>query len=267
MSMRRLIAVAAFLVLAASLPLSAQHGGGGHASGGGRGGFSSHGGFGGGHGFSGTHSSSGFGSRGFASRGFAPRGSSSFRSPSFRSPLATRGFGSRGFNRFNRFNRFNGLRFRGYGFRNNCYGYGCGWGYGYPYLGGGVDPYWWWDGSSYDQDQDQEEQTGLANEMNQQSLDEQRMRQQGDQDVYAHSAPPPPRQSGRTEAVMPTVLIFRDQHQQEIQNYAIVGQTVWAFAPQHTEKIPLSALDIAATTRVNDERGVDFRIPGANEGQ
>jgi hypothetical protein len=39
------------------------------------------------------------------------------------------------------------------------------------------------------------------------------------------------------------------------------------FAPQHTQKIPLSDLDIPATTRINDERGVDFRVPGANEGQ
>jgi hypothetical protein len=243
--MRRLIAVAAFLVLAASVPLTAQHGGGGHASGGGHGGFASHGSFGGGHSFSGIPSGS----------GFARRGSSSFRSP-----LASRGFNPRGFNRSNR------LRFRNYGFRNNCYGYGCGYGYGYPYLGWGVDPYWWWDGSSYDQDQ--EEQTGLANEMNQQSLYEQRMRQQGDQEVYARSAPPPPpRPSASSEAGVPTVLIFRDQHQQEIQNYAIVGQTVWVFAPQHTQKIPLSDLDIPATTRINDERGVDFRVPGTNEAQ
>ena len=133
-----------------------------------------------------------------------------------------------------------------------------------------LDPYWWWDsGSSYDQDQ--EEQTGLANEMNQQSLYEQRMRQQDGQDVYARSAPPPPQRAEQTSEPIaradPTVLIFRDQHQQEIQNYAIVGQTLWNFAPQHTQKIPLSDLDIPATSKANDERGVDFRVPGATEGQ
>jgi len=64
-----------------------------------------------------------------------------------------------------------------------------------------------------------------------------------------------------------TVLVFRDQHKQEIQNYAIVGQTLWNFSPQHTEKIPLSQIDLPATTKANDERGVDFRLPGANEGQ
>jgi len=244
--MRRLLAIAAFLVLAASVPLAAQRGGGHGSAGGHGGGFSSHGSFGGhatgGHAFGGMHSGSGFSSRSFS------------RGSSFRGPLASRGFHSRGFNRSR-----TGLRLRTYGLRNNCYGYACR-GYGYPWGYGFFDPYWWWDsGSSYDQDQ--QYQTGLANEMNQQSLDEQRMRQQGDQDSYARSAPPPPHQPERTEAAVPTVLVFRDQSRREIQNYAIVGQTLWNFAPQHTEKIPVAELDIPATTKINDDRGVDFRLP------
>jgi hypothetical protein len=104
--------------------------------------------------------------------------------------------------------------------------------------------------------------------MNAQSLDEQRMRQQGDQDLYARSAPPPPREhSELNEAAPATVLVFRDEHKQEIHNYAIVGQTLWNFNPQHTQKIPLSDLDIPATTKENEDRGVDFRLPGAREGQ
>ena len=105
--------------------------------------------------------------------------------------------------------------------------------------------------------------------MNAQSLDEQRMRQQTDQDVYANSAPAQPREREEdpAESAPPTVLVFRDQHKQEVQNYAIVGQTLWIFAPQHTQKIPLSDLDLPATTKANDERGVDFRVPGAREGQ
>ncbi|MFZ0761428.1 MAG: hypothetical protein WAM69_15890, partial [Candidatus Sulfotelmatobacter sp.] len=163
-----------------------------------------------------------------------------------------------------------GVRIRSYGYRNNCYGYGysygCGLGYGYPYLGGGIDPYWWWDSdSSYDQDQ--QDQLGLANEMNQESLAEQQMREQGDQDAYAKSAPPPPPEQETTEAAPATVLVFRDQHKQEVQNYAIVGQTVWVFAPRHTERIPLEELDVPATVKVNDAQGVDFRVPGAHEGQ
>jgi hypothetical protein len=234
------------MLLLASVPVSAQHGGG-HASGGGHGGFAGHSS---GGGFSGAHSGSSFATRPFA-------GGSSFRAP----------LSSRGFNRG--FGRSGGVRIRSFGYGNNCYLYGCRGGYGYPWVGG-VDPYWWWDsGSSYDQDQ--QYQTGLANEMNQQSLDEQRMRQQGDQDLYARSAPPPPHQRSEheelNEAAPATVLVFRDEHKQEVHNYAIVGQTLWNFNPQHTQKIPLSDLDLPATTKANDERGVDFHVPGAPEGQ
>jgi hypothetical protein len=165
------------------------------------------------------------------------------------------------------FNRSGGLRLRPYGLRNR-YGYGV---YSYPWLYGGIfggmyDPYWSWDSGSDDQEQQYE--IGLANEMNQQSLDEQSVRRQVDQDVYARSAAPyPPRITERTEAVLDTVLVFRDQHRLEVQNYAIVGQTLWNFAPQRTQKIPLADVDLPATTKANDERGVDFRLPGAREAQ
>ena len=61
----------------------------------------------------------------------------------------------------------------------------------------------------------------------------------------------------------PTVLVFRDQHKQEIRNYAIVGQTLWSFGSPRTEKIPLTDLDLAATTKANDDRGLTFRLPAA----
>jgi len=244
--MHRPLYIAAFVLLVVSVPLSAQHGGG-HASGGGHGAMAGHGGF-GGHAFSGMHSGGLAAHPSGSTRGFASR-------PSF----SARGF-----------NRFGGERLGNRGFRNNRFGSGV---YGYPWLYGGSyspywDPYWWWDsGSAFDYEQQYE--TGLANQMNQQSLEQQRLRNQADQDqdVYARSAPPPPRDRERTEAVPATVLIFRDQHKQEVQNYAIVGQTLWNFAPEHTQKIPLSDLDLPATTKANDEHGVAFRLPGAREGQ
>jgi hypothetical protein len=256
--MQRPLLSAAFVLLLASVPLSAQHGGG-HASAGGHGfggggGFASHGGFASpssSHAFSGARSGSSFAGHSFA-RGAASR-------PAFSSRGFNRGFGRSGA----------GLRFRTSGVGTNCYyyGYGCVGAYGYPWgYAGFYDPYWWWDsGSSFDYDQ--QYQTGLANEMNQQSLEEQRMRQQGDQDLYAGLAPLPPREHREheelNEAAPATVLVFRDEHKQQVQNYAIIGQTLWNFNPQHTQKIPLSDLDIPATTKANDERGVDFHVPGA----
>jgi hypothetical protein len=164
--------------------------------------------------------------------------------------------------------RFRDERFHRFGF-DNCFGVNCGvWPWWYA---GYYDPWWdwwWWDnGSAYDQDQGRQIQA--ANEMNEQSLEEQRARRDQDQDLYAQQdSAPQQRQSERREDPSPaTVLVFRDQHRQEVQNYAIVGQTLWSFAPSRTRKIPLADLDIPATSKANDERGVDFHLPGTGEGQ
>jgi hypothetical protein len=58
-----------------------------------------------------------------------------------------------------------------------------------------------------------------------------------------------------------TLLVYRDGHQVEVQNYAILGKTLWVFADQRTRQVPLAELDLAATERVNGDRGVDFVAP------
>ena len=62
-----------------------------------------------------------------------------------------------------------------------------------------------------------------------------------------------------------TVLVFRDQHQNEIQNYAIVGQTLFDLTPGHSRKVALADLDLEATQKQNDDRGVSFQIPPASQ--
>ena len=62
------------------------------------------------------------------------------------------------------------------------------------------------------------------------------------------------------------MLVFRDEHKQEIQDYAIVGNTLWAFTP-HRQKISLADLNLGATTEANDDRGVTFRVPVPSEAQ
>jgi hypothetical protein len=186
-----------------------------------------------------------------ASRGFAPN--AGFRQ---------RGFVRPGF-------RGNSIRLRTFNGRN-CFG--CRRGFIYPWAYGGYyDPYWWGDnGSSYDYEREQ--QIGLANEMNQQNLAEQQMRreqeQNQDQDIYAQRrssnsaySDPPLRGDVQAQSFAPTtVLVFRDQRKQEVQNYAIVGDVLWAFSPQR-QKIQLDDLDLPATQKANEDRGVDFRIP------
>jgi len=279
--MRRLMPIAAF-VLFLALPLWAQHGGG-HAGGGHGGGFSGHSGFGGGH-AGGGHVSAGMHSGMGSSRGFSSHGSSSrgfTRTPSFSQRSSARGpFLHDGF-RGNRFRRGFQNRFRTFGFRNNCFGFPCR-GFGYPWVYGGYyDPFWWGDsGSSYDEDYERDR--AVANEMNEQSLAQQQMLREeeaaGDQDLYSsrssgqRSDPggnsPGGNQMQPGAAIIPaTVLVFRDQHRQEIENYAIVGQTLWNFAQKRTEKIPLSDLDLSATAKANEDRGVTFRVPEAGEAQ
>jgi hypothetical protein len=65
--------------------------------------------------------------------------------------------------------------------------------------------------------------------------------------------------------VDPTVLVFRDGHQQEVTNYAIVGQTIYVFDAR-TQKIAITDLDVAKTIKLNDDRGVDFHVPAPTKG-
>ena len=58
-----------------------------------------------------------------------------------------------------------------------------------------------------------------------------------------------------------TLLVFRDGHKLEVQNYAIVGDMLYDMTPGHSHKVLLADLDLDATTRQNDNRGIDFRLP------
>jgi len=58
-----------------------------------------------------------------------------------------------------------------------------------------------------------------------------------------------------------TQLVFLDKHAEDVRNYAIVGQTVWVFNDERARKIPLSTLDVPATKKANEARGLDFSLP------
>jgi hypothetical protein len=255
--MRRWLAIAALSATLSAGPLLAQmHGGsrGGASIGGasmGRGGFSA----GGAIGFRGGTS---FGS---APRlGSAPRFGTAFgtglRQPAFRSRGSFNGFRQPVFgSRHSHHRRFIGSVFPGY------YGY-----YGYPSYDGsdfystpnyypGYDYY----GSSYsapaytvqnDIAQQQQDIDRLEDEVA-------RLREQRDTPQQTREAPGPQTESPSE----PTLLVFRDKHTQEVENYAIVGGTLWIFSEQRATKLPLSWLDIEATTKANDDRGVNFQLP------
>lgn len=58
-----------------------------------------------------------------------------------------------------------------------------------------------------------------------------------------------------------TLLVFKDGHQLEVQNYAIVGDTLVDLTEGHRRKVSLTDLDVEATSKQNDDRGIDFRLP------
>jgi len=70
-----------------------------------------------------------------------------------------------------------------------------------------------------------------------------------------------PSSQAKPEIRASTVLVFQDKHTQVVQNYAIVGETLWVFDAQKASKVSVDNLDIPATTKANDDRGVDFRLP------
>ncbi|HYM74784.1 MAG TPA: hypothetical protein VE377_02305 [Candidatus Dormibacteraeota bacterium] len=61
----------------------------------------------------------------------------------------------------------------------------------------------------------------------------------------------------------PTLLVFKDGHKLEIGNYAIVGATLFDLTPGHPRRIALADLDLDATRRQNDDRGITFQLPQA----
>lgn len=136
----------------------------------------------------------------------------------------------------------------------------------YPY-GGYYGAYYpvMWNSPSY-QDQDYSYQRDVARQIDELSQEVQRLREQIDARQYTPpptKGPPPDPQpeAAKSTSDLPTVLVFRDQRVQEIQNYAIVGETMVVIADQRQRKIPLRDIDVAATTKLNDERGVDFQVP------
>ena len=64
-----------------------------------------------------------------------------------------------------------------------------------------------------------------------------------------------------------TILVFQDRHTEEVQNYAIVGQLLWVFDESQSKKIRVTDLDVPATTKANEDRGVDFQLPVRTSGQ
>lgn len=148
------------------------------------------------------------------------------------------------------------------------FGYGFGYGYGYPgyypydysapyyspasepyysepqpvYVPGPTDSY----GTQSDSD--------LSYQVGRLTQEVEDLRQQ--QRAQAAPAPAP------SSIYSPVVLIFKDGRQMEVQNYAIIGQTLWVLDEKNSSKVSLDDLDLDATQHENRARGVRFSVPG-----
>lgn len=231
--MRRWLFIAASYLSLLALPVWAQHhGGGGHSSGS-VGGAQPHSA----RSFSGSgshYSSSNFGGNFHVSRGFGQRSTYVRRS---------------GRGEFNH---------RGFNGRRSFYPYGV----YYPLYGFYGDPYYYSDYDNRDENGDDyadadtgrssapyRDDSGLQRDV--QTLSGKIDRLQAD--VEARNRP--------RQQEPATALVFRDQHVMEVRNYAISGGTLWVLGEQQAKKIPLAQLDLAATAKMNDDRGVDFQVP------
>jgi hypothetical protein len=231
--MRRWLSIATFSLILLTLPVWAQHrggGGGGHIGGGGH--------FSGG----GTHFAA---HGGFAGGSSAVHASGVFHGGSF-----GRGSGVH-FRTGNPYQHHRGF----YG-RRGFYPYAS----YYPYSYYGYEDPSFYDTENEDQDSyasyqapsytaPPPEESGLRSDV--QVLSGKIDRLQAD--VEARSRKP--------EQEPTTALVFRDQHVEEVRNYAIAGGTLWVLNAQAAKKIPLTQLDLVATAKMNDDRGVDFQVP------
>jgi len=78
--------------------------------------------------------------------------------------------------------------------------------------------------------------------------------------------PDPPATPQPVSALLPTILIFKDGHKQQIGNYAIVGSNLYDLTPGRRQKVALADLDLDATQKANDDEGNDFRLPQLPDG-
>jgi len=134
--------------------------------------------------------------------------------------------------------------------------------YGYNYW-----PSWDYDDDEYDARFGNHYDSGYqtAAELNRLANEVERLKEDRDYAQAAAamaSAPvPQPTVQARAQEDLPVVVVFLDKRIREVKNYAVANETLVVLDGSKRTKIPLADIDLAATMKLNDERGVDFQIP------
>jgi hypothetical protein len=86
---------------------------------------------------------------------------------------------------------------------------------------------------------------------------------QREQPAEAVAAPSPGKHnmSPVSDEQIPVLIIYKDGREQEIQNYAIVGDTLYDLGTFVAHKIKLADVDVKQTIEKNEQRGVEFTVP------
>ncbi len=135
-----------------------------------------------------------------------------------------------------------------------------------PYYGDYSDAYYSSGSNSYDAASDTSSYTDLSNQMSQLDAEVQQLRDENDSlrstlDQQHRPAAPAASSGAASRNEPPTVIVYRDGRRSEVQNYAIVGSTVWILSGTSARKVPLAELDIDQTIKVNEDRGLIFPVP------
>jgi hypothetical protein len=151
-----------------------------------------------------------------------------------------------------------GINGRRFGYRNFHPYYG--WYPSYAYYGG---PFWDWQDSSYDSrfNDDSNARYQTASEINRLSDEVQQLREEREYSQAAVQPAAVPQAPVQAKEDLPVVVVFLDRHIQEVKNYAVANEMLVVLDGSRRTKYPLADIDLAATMKLNDERGVDFEIP------
>ena len=71
-------------------------------------------------------------------------------------------------------------------------------------------------------------------------------------------APPPQNTQAADSSVRPITLVLRDGTQFDVRNYAVMDRTFWDFSGPTPHRIPVGSIDIETSTRLTEQRGVEF---------
>jgi hypothetical protein len=221
-----------------------------------------------------------FGQRGMGARSIGGHAGFS-QGMGLRSGFGGHPSGFAGHNGFVGSGRFGGFRtfprhFHSAGFHDRFFfSFGLGYPFAYPYYYGGYSypayysyapayayppAYFYTPGYSDDADSDERRRVEYEIERLNQKMDRLLAEREGTPTDITRGKQSTKDVPEKQKTVM---LVFRDKHVQEVENYAIVGTTLWWFSEQRAKKIPLSELDLVATAKLNDERGISFPLPPA----